>query len=54
MPLTLEEKDWFENQIQKYDTKGELIQLDNSSNLIKYTHSMPSDESLIKIKNPEE
>ena len=54
MALTEKEKTWFENQIQKYDEKGEIIELDNSSNLIKYTSSMRSDESLIKAQNPEE
>ena len=50
MALTEKEKTWFENQIQKYDEKGEIIELDNSSNLIKYTSSMRSDESLIKAQ----
>lgn len=54
MSLTEKEKVWFENQIQKYDKKGKLIELDNASNLIKYTSSMRSDESLIKSQNPEE
>ncbi len=54
MALTEKEKIWFENQIQKYDEKGEIIELDNSSNIIKYTSSMRSDESLIKSQNPEE
>ena len=40
MALTEKEKTWFENQIQKYDEKGEIIELDNSSNLIKYTSSI--------------
>ena len=54
MALTEKEKIWFENQIQKYDEKGKIIELDNSSNIIKYTSSMRSDESLIKSQNPEE
>lgn len=33
MSLTEKEKVWFENQIQKYDKKGKLIELDNASNL---------------------
>ena len=28
MALTEKEKTWFENQIQKYDEKGEIIELD--------------------------
>lgn len=54
MALTEKEKVWFESQIQKYDAEKKLIVLDHSSQLIRYTSSMRSDESFIKAQNPEE
>ncbi len=54
MPLTASTKKWFDAQIKLYDNDEKIIKIDDITNVIQYTSSLQSDESLIKDQQPEE
>ncbi len=54
MPLTTNEKAWFDNQIKALDAKSEVIKIDDTTNTITYTSDMQSGESFTLDQTPEQ
>lgn len=54
MPLSTEQKEWFDTQIKLCDPTGSLVTVDDAASTITYTSEMQSDESHTLRQTPEE